>query len=58
MRRIEARMSIGLVGCKLTTAFHVSDDTPDEEIDEMVFQWAMEEVDSGWSEASGDGEGA
>jgi hypothetical protein len=48
MRKIEAYLSVGLVGCKRNEIFEVEDDATDEEIEEIIKEWVYELVEWGW----------
>ena len=49
MRKIKAYLSIGFVNDQ-TITFEVEDNATDEEIEDMVQDWANEHIDYGWYE--------
>lgn len=50
MRRIEVRLSIGYPTACHDDVLEVEDDTPDNEIDQMVQEWAHNFINIAWGE--------
>jgi hypothetical protein len=50
MRKIKFTLATNKVGSEVSKVIEVDDDTTDEEIDEMYFEWVNENNYGGWSE--------
>ena len=50
MRKITCVLDTGFSGCTHKTTIKVEDDATDEDIDEIVQEWALERVSWSWSE--------
>jgi hypothetical protein len=50
MKRIEASLDIGYCGAKYETEFEFEDNITEEEIDEIVTEWANNYINIGWKE--------
>jgi hypothetical protein len=50
MRTIYLHLNIGYPGASQSDEIVVEDDTTDEEIDEIVREWANDYIDYGWSD--------
>lgn len=49
-RKVKFCVSIGLVGCKRELIVEVDDDASDEELSQMVVEWALSNVLETWFE--------
>lgn len=50
MKKIRANCGIGFVGAVWKKDFEFEDDVTEEEIEEVVYEWANEKLDIGWVE--------
>lgn len=50
MRVIKATASFGFIGAEYEKEFEFDDETTDEEIEDEIYQWACEYVDTDWEE--------
>ena len=48
MKRVKAGMDISISGCKKQVVLDFDDDATEDEIEESVRQWAMDELDIWW----------
>ena len=50
MRKIQVYLQVGLAGCDRNETLEVDEDLSDDEISEIVQDWAYNYIDYGWRE--------